>query len=170
MAGLRARIAAAAMLIAALSGCSHGDHRTQVRPAEDPNLLAGCGPIDDQKLAGAINATGLRQQSAPTVCNWTGTNAGGGTVDLTYAWLRDDTLAREVQIADQFGYQIERLVVKHFGGMYWRDPKDPGSCAVTVADTGTVTWWVQNRGHAAQPDPCAAAMNLMNATLSVDGV
>ncbi|WP_433562514.1 DUF3558 domain-containing protein [Nocardia sp. CA-151230] len=168
--GLGARITVAALLIAALSGCSHGDQQTRVRPAEDPNLLAGCGPLDDQKLASAITVTGLRQQSAPTVCNWTATNSGGGAVDLTYAWLRDDTLAREVRIADQFGYQIERVLVKHFGGMYWRDPKDPGSCAVTVADTGTVTWWVQNRGHTAQPDPCAAAMNLMDATLSVDGV
>ncbi|MTE12532.1 DUF3558 domain-containing protein [Nocardia aurantiaca] len=170
MAGLRVRITVAALLIAALSGCSHSGRQIQVSPAADPNLLAGCGPLEDQKLANAIDVTDMKQQSAPTVCNWTATNSGGGTVDITYAWLRGDTLAREVQIADQFGYQIERLVVKHFGGMYWRDPKDPGSCAVTVADTGTVTWWVQNRGHTAQPDPCAAAMNLMNATLSVDGV
>ncbi|MGW2665812.1 DUF3558 domain-containing protein [Nocardia tengchongensis] len=170
MARTIARITLAGLLIAALSGCSHGGPQAEVRPAADPNLLAGCGPLEDQKLAAAIGVTGMRQQSAPTVCDWTATNPGGGAVDITYAWLRDDTLAREVRIADRFGYQIERLVVKNFGGMYWRDPNDPGGCAVTVADTGTVTWWVRNRDHGARPDPCAAAMNLMNATLSVDGI
>ncbi|APA96762.1 DUF3558 domain-containing protein [Nocardia seriolae] len=170
MARLGARIALAALLIATLSGCAHGGGQPDVRPASDPNFLAGCGPLEDPKLAAAIGVSALHRQSSPTICNWTATAAGGGTVDLTYAWLRDDSLSREVQVADQFGYRIERLVAKHFGGMYWRDPKDPGSCAVTVADTGTVTWWVQNREHAAQSDPCAAAMKLMDATLSVDGI
>ncbi|MVU81369.1 DUF3558 domain-containing protein [Nocardia sp. ET3-3] len=170
MARLSARIALAALMIASLAGCSHANKHPDEQTSADPNFLAGCGPLDDQKLAAAINVTGLKQQSSPTICDWTAVNPGGGPVGLTYAWLRDDTLSREVRIADQFGYRIERLVVKHFGGMYWRDPKDPGSCAVTVADTGTVTWWVQNRDHAAQPDPCAAAMSLMNAVLSVDGV
>ncbi|MEC3952589.1 DUF3558 family protein [Nocardia sp. CDC153] len=170
MARLHARIAVSALLIASLAGCSHGARPSDAPTSAAPNFLADCGPLEDQKLAAAITATGIKRQSSPTVCNWTATAAGGGTVDLTYAWLRDDTLSREVQIADQFGYQIERLVVKHFGGMYWRDPRDPGSCAVTVADTGTVTWWVQNRDHAAHPDACAAAMALMTATLSVDGI
>ncbi|MEC3916276.1 DUF3558 domain-containing protein [Nocardia sp. CDC160] len=170
MARLPARIALSALMVVTLAGCSHAARPSDAPTSADPNFLAGCGPLEDQKLAAALAVTGMKRQSAPTVCNWTATAAGGGTVDLTYAWLRTDTLSREVQIADQFGYQIERLVVKHFGGMYWRDPKDPGSCAVTVADTGTVTWWVQNRDHAAQPDPCAAAMTLMTATLSVDGI
>ncbi|AYF78103.1 DUF3558 domain-containing protein [Nocardia yunnanensis] len=165
-----ARIMVAALLITALTGCSHAAKQDGAPASADPNLLAGCGPVEDQKLASAIAVTNMRQLSAPTICDWTASNPGGGAVDLTYAWLRDDTLAREVQIAGQFGYRIERLVVKNFGGMYWRDPKDPGSCAVTVADTGTVTWWVHNRDHAARPDPCAAAMTLMNAVLSVDGV
>lgn len=164
------RITVAALLIAALSGCSQAGRQADVRPPADPNLLAGCGPLEDRKLAAAIGVTGMRRQSEPTVCDWTATNPGGGAVDITYAWLRDDTLAREVRIADRFGYRVERLVVRNFGGMYWRDPADPGGCAVTVADTGTVTWWVRNRDHTAQPDPCAAAMNLMNATLSVDGI
>lgn len=164
------RITLAALTIASLAGCSHGGSGDQVRPADDPNFLAGCGPLDDQKLASSITVTGLHQQRNPTICDWTATNAGGGQVDITYAWLRDDTLSRETEIAAQTGYQIERIVVKHYGGMYWRDPANPDTCAVTVADTGTVTWWVQNRDHAAQPDPCAAAMTLMQATLSVDGV
>lgn len=170
MTRLPMRIILAALLVGVLAGCSHDARQAEVRPADDPNLLAGCGPLEDQKLASAIDVTGMKRQSSPTICDWTATEPGGGTVDLTYAWLRDDTLSRETQIADRFGYRIERLVVKHFGGMYWRDPQDPGSCAVTVADTGTVTWWVHNRDRAAQPDPCAAAMTLMNAVLSVDGI
>jgi len=76
---------------------------------------------------------------------------------------------RDTQIAAQDGYQVEKLVVKKFGGMYWRDPNDPGSCGITTADTGTITWWVQNRDHLAQPDPCAIAMSLMQNTLLIDG-
>ncbi|MFE3192565.1 DUF3558 domain-containing protein [Nocardia sp. NPDC059240] len=170
MARWYSRIAVAALLIATVTGCSHGGKQDDARVSSDPNFLAGCGPLEDQKLASAINVTGMKRLSEPTICDWTAVNAGGGAVDLTYAWLRDDTLSREVQVAGQFGYQIERLVVRNFGGMYWRDPKDPGSCAVTVADTGTVTWWVHNRDHTARPDPCAAAMALMTAVLSVDGV
>ncbi|MFE3224186.1 DUF3558 family protein [Nocardia sp. NPDC059228] len=167
---VRTRITVAALLIAALAGCSQGPRESPVRAADAPNLLAGCGPLEDRKIASNLHVSGLEQQSAPTICNWTATSPNGGAIDIAYAWLENDTLSREVQIADQFGYQVERLVIKHFGGMYWRDPKDPSTCAVTTSDTGTVTWWVQNRDHAAQPDPCAGAMTLMQATLSVDGV
>ncbi|MCX4097340.1 DUF3558 family protein [Nocardia sp. alder85J] len=161
---------AATILAATLAGCS-GSHSDHPAPsAADPNLLAGCGPLADQVIAGQLHVAQVRPQTQPTICTWTADLPGGGTIDLTYAWLREDTLQQDLQVAAQFGYRIEKLVLKKFGGMYWRDPNDPGSCAVTTADTGTVTWWVQNRDHAAQPDPCAAAMGLMQATLSVDGV
>jgi hypothetical protein len=161
---------AALVATATLAGCSSSRTDTPVRPAADPNLLAGCGPLADPLIANQLNVPQVRQQTQPTVCTWTADYPAGGGVDVTYAWLRDDTLMRDLQVADRFGYRTEKLVLKKFGGMYWRDPNDPGSCAVTTADTGTITWWVQNRDHAARPDPCAAAMGLMQATLSVDGV
>ncbi|MFI1916159.1 DUF3558 domain-containing protein [Nocardia sp. NPDC020380] len=162
--------AAAVATMATLTGCTQHSGDSAVRQSVDPNLLAGCGPIEDQKIAQIVGLTGLQQQSRPTICNWTGRNSAGAPVDVTYAWLQNDTMGREAEVAGQSGYQIERVVVKHFSGMYWHASGDPGSCAVTVADTGTVTWWVQNRDRSAQPDPCAAAMTLAEATLAVDGV
>ncbi|MET9488516.1 DUF3558 domain-containing protein [Nocardia sp. NPDC006630] len=166
-------IAAMAVAVATLgvvTGCSSHQQDTAVRSADDPDLLAGCGPLPDQVIATTLQVPSVHQQSAPTICNWIGDYPAGGTVGLTYAWLRNDNLMTETKVAGDFGYQIERVVIKHFAGMYVRDPNDPGSCAVTISDTGIVTWWVHNRSHTAQPDPCAAAMSLMQATLAIDGV
>ncbi|MFF3569343.1 DUF3558 family protein [Nocardia jiangxiensis] len=164
------RMAIAVLLAAAVAGCSGGGTpQTRSTPADDPNILAGCGPLSEQALAGQLKATSVRRQSAPTTCTWTAQTAGG-TVDLSYSWFSGDVLMREMQVAAQYGYRTEKVVVDRFGGMYWRDPQDPGSCGVTGADSGTVTWWVQNRDHAAQPDPCAAAMSLLHTTLTFDGI
>ncbi|PPJ35699.1 hypothetical protein C5E45_24450 [Nocardia nova] len=160
----------AAALIATIcvtAGCSsHTQQNAAVRPVDDPNLLAGCGPLSDSVIAATLRVPAVESEGG----GWRATYPGAGTAELTYAWLRGDTLARDVDVANQQGYRVEKIVIKRFGGMYWRTPRDPGSCAVTVADTGTVTWWVNNRDHTDRPDPCAAAMNLMQATLSVDGV
>ncbi|WP_067885926.1 DUF3558 family protein [Nocardia vaccinii] len=164
------RTVIAVMLAAALAGCAgSGTPRTQSTPADAPNVLGGCGPLSDQALAGLLRATSVRRQSAPTTCTWTAQTLSG-TVDLSYSWFSGDVLMREMQVAAQYGYRTEKVVVDRFGGMYWRDPRDPGTCGVTAADSGTVTWWVQNRDHAAQPDPCAAAMSLLHTTLTFDGI
>ncbi|MFI7190275.1 DUF3558 family protein [Nocardia nova] len=160
-----------AMMICVTAGCSsHTQQNAAVRPSVDPNLLAGCGPLSDPVIAATLRVPAVEPEGGSTICGWRAAYPGAGTAELTYAWLRDDTLARDVEVANQQGYQVEKVVIKRFGGMYWRTPRDPGSCAVTAADTGTVTWWVNNRDHTARPDPCAAAMNLMQATLSIDGV
>ncbi|WP_067679162.1 DUF3558 domain-containing protein [Nocardia miyunensis] len=164
------RMLIAVMLAAGVAGCSSGGTpQSQSAPADDPNILAGCGPLSDQALAGQLKATSVRRQSAPTTCTWIA-RTPSGTVDISYSWFSGDVLMREMQVAAQYGYRTEKVVVERFGGMYWRDPRDPSSCGVTTADTGTVTWWVQNRDHAAQPDPCAAAMNLLRTTLAFDGI
>jgi hypothetical protein len=165
------RAAVAAVVAGALAGCSNPQqHDAGVRAADNPNFLAGCGPLPDQVIARAVDASSVRQQTAPTICTWTAGTAGTTTVDLTYSWLPNDTLGREVQIAGQQDYQVEKFVVKRFGGFYWHNPHDPGSCGATAADTGTVTWWVQNRSHTTSPDdPCAAAMTLLQQTLLIDG-
>ncbi|MFI5780801.1 DUF3558 domain-containing protein [Nocardia sp. NPDC051570] len=152
-----------------LTACSTHHHDAAQQSVEDPNFLAGCGPLPDQTIVDTVHATAVRPLGGPTICAWEADFSTGGPVDLTYAWLEHDTLGRDRQIDEQQGYRIEKLVIKHFGAIYVRDPRDPGSCAVTAADSGTVTWWVQNRDHTGQPDPCAAAMNLMQATLAIDG-
>ncbi|ATL65969.1 DUF3558 family protein [Nocardia terpenica] len=156
-------------LAVAAAGCSGGSTPAPRPAVDDPNVLAGCGPLADAAIAAQLQASAARQQTSPTICTWK-VDHPGGTTDLTYAWLANDTLMRDSELAAQQGYRIEKTVIKRFGAMYWRDPRDPGSCAVTAFDGGTVTWWVQNRDHAAQPDPCAAAMTLMQSTLAVDGI
>ncbi|AHK35942.1 hypothetical protein OPAG_06772 [Rhodococcus opacus PD630] len=52
-------------------------------------------------------------------------------------------------------------------GCYLRDPRDPGSCAVSAAATGTLTWQVRNRSHTPRPDPCAAALELAALTIEL---
>jgi hypothetical protein len=163
--------AAVALAAAVVAGCSSGTspvRSSSDRDAADPNFLAGCGPVTDEFLTRALHGTALRQQSSPTICTWTA-QTPDGIVDATYSWFRDDVLMRDTQVAAQYGYRVQKLVVKKFGGMYWRDPSDPGSCGVTTADTGTITWWVQSRDHIAQPDPCTVAMSLMQNTLLIDG-
>ncbi|WP_158675634.1 DUF3558 family protein [Nocardia stercoris] len=168
---MRSVVTAVVALLAAglVAGCSGGSAPAPVRAAVDPNLLSGCGPLDDSHIGAALAAT-VAPQTSPTVCTWRVTFTGGGTADLTYAWLQHDTLLRDSEVAAAQGYRTDKLILKRFGAMYWRDPRDPGSCAVTAADSGTLTWWVQNRDHSATPEPCAAALALLQATLDIDGV
>ncbi|MQY23414.1 hypothetical protein NRB20_65420 [Nocardia sp. RB20] len=164
------RAALAVLVVATVAGCSGGGTpQTQSTPAAAANILAGCGPVSDQAIAGQLRATSVRRESAPTTCTWIA-QTPSGTIDISYSWFSGDVLMRETQVAAQYGYSIEKVVVDRFGAMYWRDPQDPSSCGVTAADGGTVTWWVQNRDRAAQPDPCPAAMSLMHTTLTFDGI
>lgn len=161
------RVLGVVVMVLLVAGCSHGAPQPAPAP-EDPQLLAGCGPLPDTVIAEHLNVASVRQQTAPTMCTWV--TDSREPIDITYAWLRSDTLARNVTVARQYGYDVEKIVIRRFGAMYWRDPRDPGSCAVTAADSGTISWWVQNRSHTVVPDPCAAAMDLMTATLSIDGI
>lgn len=155
------------VMLLLVAGCSHAPPQPAQHP-EDPELLADCGPLPDTVIAEHLNVGAVRQQTSPTICTWV--TDSSEPIDITYAWLRSDTLARNVAVAHQYGYDVEKTVIRRFGAMYWRDPHDPGSCAVTAADSGTISWWVQNRSHNAVPDPCAAALDLMTATLSIDGI
>ncbi|MBF4998295.1 DUF3558 domain-containing protein [Nocardia sp. BSTN01] len=161
---------AAVVAVGLLTGCSSHPPQAEVRQAVDPNFLAGCGPVGEPVIARAVDRSTAIKQSSPPTCAWAASGPDADTVDVTYAWLSGDTLARELQIAQQSGYQVEKFVVKRFAGFYWHDPRDPGHCGATAADTGTVTWWVRNRSHTPHPDdPCAAAMTLMQQTLLIDG-
>lgn len=165
------RITAAmiAILAGVLTGCSSGaPSAPTAQPVED-NALAGCGPLPTATIERTVAATVLRQQLSPTICSWTGVNSTGAPIDLTYGWLKKNSLMFDRQIAADLGYNTENAVVKSFGGFFWRDPRDPGSCGLSAADSGTVTWWVHNRDHSAQPDPCAAALQLMLNTVQLDG-
>ncbi|MEV6771889.1 DUF3558 domain-containing protein [Nocardia sp. NPDC051030] len=153
-------------LIAGCSAATGG--QAQTAPVED-NGLAGCGPLADAKIEKFAGVTRLHRQASPTICEWTAVSNTGGTVDITYGWLRKNSLMMDRQTAIDLGYTTENLVVKSFGGFYWRDPQDPGVCGVSAADSGTVSWWIHNRDHAAQPDPCAAAFQLMLGTVQLDG-
>ncbi len=161
---------AATAAVVLLTGCSSHTPQAEVRQAVDPNFLAGCGPVGEPAIAQAVNRSTATKQSSPTICAWVAPGPDIDTVDVTYAWLSSDTLARELQIAQRSGYQVEKFVVKRFAGFYWHDSRDPGNCGATAADTGTVTWWVRNHSHTTHPDdPCAAAMTLMQRTLLIDG-
>ncbi|MFF2552796.1 DUF3558 family protein [Nocardia sp. NPDC058058] len=165
------RIAIGAVLLVTgmLTGCSASTPPAPVAaPAED-NTLAGCGPLPTATIERTVAAIGLRQQLSPTICSWTGTSATGGPIGLTYGWLKKNSLMFDRQTATDLGYSTENAVVKSFGGFYWHDPRDPGACGLSAADSGTVTWWVHNRDHSAQPDPCAAALQLMLNTVQLDG-
>lgn len=162
---------AAAMLVAAVAGCSStAGHDTGGRSSDTPNFLAGCGPLTDQVVATTIGVNAAVRQPPPASCLWTGADPAGEAVNATYAWSRTDTLAHELEVATQHGYRTEKFVQRKFGGFYWHDPRDAGSCGVSAADTGVVTWWVHNLSRAARPDdPCAAALALMRQTLLIDG-
>jgi len=81
------RVSAAVLLAAAVAGCASGGNASSSdRSEDDPNLLAGCGPVTDQFLARSLQATAVRQQSSPTICTWRA-QTPGGVVDATYSWF-----------------------------------------------------------------------------------
>lgn len=167
------KVLAMVAAVLAVAGCSGGGS-TPDRHG-DVDFLSGCGPIKDPLMAKIAHAVVLHQQSESAICGWSGPMVAAdgrdaGPVDLTYGWLENDTLLNEAAVAQRLGYTLDHFVVKHFGGYYLRDPRDPGSCGATAYDTGTVTWWVQNRTHLPSPDPCAAALDLLANTLGIDGV
>ncbi|MFF0494358.1 DUF3558 family protein [Nocardia sp. NPDC004068] len=162
----------AAAVIVALTcvACGSGG-QTAAPPAPPPNGLDGCGPLPPDRIAAAAGIRQARQLTAPTVCAWTGesTLADGGAVDITYGWLRNNSLLLDRDTAAALGYRTENTVTASFGGFYWHDPRDPGACGVSAADSGTVTWWIRHRDHSARPDPCAAAWQLTADTVKLDG-
>lgn len=164
------RAMALSMIGACLVSCAHDRSESAQRPVEIAGL-AGCGPLSTDYIAKSVLATNVQQDTEPTICSWTAvsTNAAGGILDITYAWFHKNSLMFDRQTAEALGYQPEMFVTKSFGGFYWRDPRDPGSCGASAADTGTVTWWVRNRNGSAQPDPCAAAWQLIFETVKLDG-
>ncbi|WP_051024359.1 DUF3558 family protein [Nocardia aobensis] len=163
------RLVVAVALIAAATGCSSGPTPAQRPARSEDELLQGCGPETDAEIANLVHATAVHREGGPTICAWEGNYPGGGIVDITYAWFAQDSLLRDGQVAAALGYRTDHLVVADFGGLIWHDPRDPGSCGVSAADSGTVTYWVQNRSRLATPDPCAAAMNAEKATVKLDG-
>ncbi|MRH87899.1 DUF3558 domain-containing protein [Nocardia sp. SYP-A9097] len=80
---------------------------------------------------------------------------------VTFKWFRGSAV--------DLGYQLENFVTKSFGGFYWHDPRDPGSCGASAAYSGTVTWWVRRRGSTAQSETCSAAWQLIFDTVELDG-
>lgn len=168
---MRAATALAAVLGVALlvAGCS--SNSTPPDRHGDVNFLADCGPVDPASIARISHTRDVTAQTSSAICGWRASDlTDGHAVDLTYGWLENDTLMNEAAIATRLGYTIDHFVVKHFGGIYLRDPRDPGSCGVSAYDTGTVTWWFTNRTHLPTPDPCASALQLLAATLGIDGV
>ncbi|MCM6777849.1 DUF3558 domain-containing protein [Nocardia sp. CDC159] len=164
------RLAAVALVLFVAAGCASGAPQSAHKAPAEVNQLDNCGPLADTDIAKLAHAESVHPQGGPIVCGWEGEYPdGGGIVDITYAWLAGDSLLRESQVAAEFGYRTEHLVLSSFGGLLWRDPRDPGSCGVSAADSGTVTYWVQNRSHAAEPDPCAAATELVRSTVKLDG-
>jgi hypothetical protein len=154
-----------------LVGCSHGSQKPH--EAGDVDLLAGCGPLNLSSYAVITAAADIRRTSAggpdtSAICSWEGATSGG-PVEVTYGWMPDDTLMHEADIATRTGYTIEHVVIKRYGGIAWHDPANPGTCAISAFDSGTVTFWVANQNHSPTPDPCTAALALTAAVLAADG-
>ncbi|MEU6564071.1 DUF3558 family protein [Nocardia nova] len=165
------RAATAVVVLAVSAGCSSGTtpSETVTTQAADDEALRGCGPESDVQIADLLHATSAHREDGPTVCAWEGSYSDGSRVDITYAWFVQDSLLRDSSVAARLGYRTEHLLVSNFGGLIWRDPRDPGSCGVSAADSGTVTYWVENRSRSATPDPCAAALAAEKATVQLDG-
>lgn len=51
--------------------------------------------------------------------------------------------------------------------IYHRIRPDSGDCVVSAAATAVTTWRVQNGSAAAEPDPCAAALELARLTINL---
>jgi hypothetical protein len=166
----RLRSATALLALGVLTGCSSGG-QAETPHADEFSTLAGCGPLETAYIEKTAAVTGLQSQSSPTICSWVGlsTASDGGIIDISYSWLKKNSLMFDRQTADGLGYRTEAFVTKSFGGFYWHDPHDPATCGASAADAGTVTWWVTNHNHSARPDPCAAAFQLIFETVKLDG-
>ncbi|MEV0295954.1 DUF3558 family protein [Nocardia sp. NPDC050710] len=134
-----------------------------------PHAVARALASRSSTIERSAGVTNLRQVSSPTICSWTGlsTSEHGGIVDISYGWLKKNSLMFDREIAIQLGYHTENMVTESFGGFYWHDPDDPGTCGVSAADCGTVTWWIHHRNHSPQPDACATAWQLIFDTVEL---
>ncbi|MGQ4619779.1 DUF3558 family protein [Nocardia sp. R7R-8] len=167
---IRARVAAL-IALGLLAGCSSGEKAQTPYESAEASELAGCGPLSIATIEHTAAVTALQPVDSPTICSWVGisASAGGGIVDISYAWFQKNSLMFDRQTAASLGYQTENLVTESFGGFYWHDPRDPGSCGASAADSGTVTWWIRDRDQHTPPDPCAAAWKLIQETVKLDG-
>lgn len=149
-------------------GCSPAA-RPATTPPPRPTIdeaagLAGCGPLTDSNITQITRVTDLRTVTSPTICTWTG-HTGDATIDITYSWLKNNTLMFDRHTATALGYHTETFVTESFGGFYWHDPHDPGTCGASAA----VTWWIHHRDHHTTTDSCPAAWQLIRNTVQLDG-
>jgi len=168
--GIEMVVVAVAVLLA---GCS-ADATPDAAPAADPNPLARCRPLTDEQIARTIRADALTSHLTPPTCIW---NARGvdGESDLTFTFSEQDSLLQLWHRAVQDGCETEHVVVSRevlgttitANGFYARDPRDLGTCQVSAAANGAITWRVQNRSHAPRPDPCAVALELVALTVDL---
>ncbi|RZL76694.1 MAG: DUF3558 domain-containing protein [Rhodococcus sp. (in: high G+C Gram-positive bacteria)] len=170
--GTGVSVVAAVVLLAGCSADPTPDEAPAAAAVTSP--LARCEPLTDEQIAQAVGAEELTSQLTPPTCVWNAKTADGET-DLTFAFSEQDSLLQLWHRALQDGFETEHVVLSRealgttitANGFSTRDPRDPGSCAVSAAANGTLTWHVQNRSHAPRPDPCAAALELASLTIDL---
>jgi hypothetical protein len=123
-----------------------------------------CGLLHDDEVRDLLRATSVVKPFSGAVCQYV-LATEKGLIDVVFSWFETGTAARVRGVAAEGGARIvDRLVDRH-PAFLAQHPDTPNACAATAgAGTGVLTWWVQFRPAA--DDPCAAAENLLSATLS----
>jgi hypothetical protein len=158
----------------AVAACSQtvGGTAERARPrAPDPERSYGyvdgrCGLLHDDSIKDLLGASSLVKPFSGAVCQYL-LSTDDGLVDVVYSWFDEGSIDRERGVAVGRGSRlVDKDVARHPAFLAQR-PDNPNACSATAAaGSGVLTWWVQFRQNPG--DPCAAAEELLTATLSAD--
>ncbi|MEG8180759.1 DUF3558 domain-containing protein [Nocardia terpenica] len=176
-AGMRTRLAAAAIaalaLAATLSGCGRtipGNPQPAGSGGVNTNfdkLLRECEVVKQDEIAKASGAQGIFSSFNGAVCMW---SLSGAPTDgmATLNWYEMGSLTNEKQNNDRLGYVTTEVSIQSRRALQVRRPNDPDSCGVMApaADTGIIGWWL-NYLPGGHPDPCEGAKKLAELTLNL---
>ncbi|WP_278314495.1 DUF3558 domain-containing protein [Lolliginicoccus levis] len=173
---LAVAVAAAAALLAGLTGC--GQDEPVADPAEDQapslggtsneefrNLLDECLVVPPDQIVEVFDAQALDNTFYGAICRFTVLGAAVPT-SVTLAWFENSSLWHERRATERLGYDIENATVAGQGGFIVRIPDDPAACGVATraGEGGTLIWWVHPHSRSGG-DGCAAAMELAELTV-----
>ena len=169
-------LAAVALLVAALSGCTvdgqavsseqaNSEQSGNVDTDQFDKLTLECQVLSTAQTAKAVGGTAARGTFNGAICRWI--VDGAVAANVTFNWFEWGDFNVEKDTAKRLGYTTENVRIVSQAAFTQRDPARPAVCGVTsrAPTRGVYTFWVEPIGGAAA-DPCAAPTKLMELLLN----
>ncbi|MCZ4278070.1 MAG: DUF3558 domain-containing protein [Rhodococcus sp. (in: high G+C Gram-positive bacteria)] len=167
-----AALAGAVVLLAGCSTTVEGTPRAESFDgsidSEFTDLLTECDAVADDTIAETVGGDAIARGFFGAICRWD-VAGGDGIVKVTFNWFENGSLEVEREANEGLEYTVSDITVQGRRALRTQPPADPASCGVTAGspDSGIVGWWVQYEPGSPTPDPCEAALALMDLTIDV---